>query len=98
MKHIATTPNNLLVLPITDLSRVRSMAFRPATRFFFWTFVVNFFILRHSVPWIGSQHPNPPYVEIGQVATAFYFAWLILITPIISTIENTLMEALSALL
>ena len=22
--------------------------------------------------WIGSQHPNSPYVEIGQITTAFY--------------------------
>jgi ubiquinol-cytochrome c reductase cytochrome b subunit len=45
----------------------------------FWFFVVDFFILM----WIGSQHPNTPYVEIGQFSTAFYFAWFLTIVPII---------------
>jgi ubiquinol-cytochrome c reductase cytochrome b subunit len=78
----------LLVLPLTDVSRIRGMAFRPAMKFFFWAFVVNFFILM----WIGSQHPNEPFVSIGQIATAFYFAWFIIIVPMVGLIENTLMD------
>ena len=78
----------LLVMPIVDTSRIRGNQFRPLMKFFFWVFVANFFILM----WIGSQHPNTPYVEIGQVATAFYFAWFIIIVPMIGLIENTLMD------
>jgi ubiquinol-cytochrome c reductase cytochrome b subunit len=78
----------LLILPLTDLSRIRGAVFRPAMKFFFWGFVINFLILM----WIGSQHPNTPYVEIGQVATAFYFAWFILIVPMVGLVENTLMD------
>jgi ubiquinol-cytochrome c reductase cytochrome b subunit len=78
----------LLILPITDLSRIRGAVFRPAMKLFFWVFVVNFFILM----WIGSQHPNTPYVEIGQVATAFYFAWFLIIVPLIGLSENTLID------
>jgi len=78
----------LLILPITDLSRIRGMVFRPAMKLFFWAFVVNFFILM----WIGSQHPNTPYVEIGQVATIFYFSWFFIIVPMIGLIENTLID------
>nr|YP_009710584.1 apocytochrome b [Amanita basii]QFZ98533.1 apocytochrome b [Amanita basii] len=78
----------LLVLPFTDLSRIRGNQFRPAMKLAFWFFVVDFFILM----WIGSQHPTTPYVEIGQVATAFYFAWFLFIVPIIGIIENTLFD------
>jgi ubiquinol-cytochrome c reductase cytochrome b subunit len=78
----------LLILPLTDLSRIRGMVFRPAMKFFFWAFAVNFFILM----WIGSQHPNTPYVEIGQVATAFYFAWFLILVPLIGMSENTLID------
>ena len=42
--------------------------------------------------WIGAEHPNTPYVEIGQVATAFYFTWFIFIVPASGIIENTLMD------
>ena len=78
----------LLVLPLTDLSRTRGNQFRPAMKLFFWFFVVDFIILM----WIGSQHPNEPYVTIGQAATAFYFAWFLIIVPAIGIFENTLMD------
>ena len=42
--------------------------------------------------WIGSQHPNEPFVFIGQVATFFYFAWFVLIVPVIGLVENTLID------
>lgn len=75
----------LLILPLTDLSRTRSNQFRPAMKLAFWFFVVDFIILM----WIGSQHPDSPFLEIGQLATAFYFAWFLLIVPIIGIVENT---------
>ena len=78
----------LLVLPLTDLSRTRGNKFRPLMKVAFWFFVVDFVILT----WIGSQHPTTPYVEIGQIATAFYFAWFLLIVPVIGLFENTTMD------
>ena len=78
----------LLILPLTDISRIRGSEFRPLMRFAFWSFVVNFIILT----WIGSQHPESPYLEIGQFATAFYFAYFVLIVPFIGLVENTLMD------
>jgi len=78
----------LLILPLTDLSRNRGSQFRPAMKLAFWFFVVDFIILM----WIGSQHPETPYVEIGQIATAFYFLWFLVIVPFIGISENTLMD------
>jgi quinol-cytochrome oxidoreductase complex cytochrome b subunit len=78
----------LLILPLTDLSRIRSIAFRPLMKFFFWVFIVNFIILM----WIGSQHPTEPFVFIGQVSTGLYFSYFLIIVPIIGLIENTLID------
>ena len=78
----------LLILPLTDVSRIRGNQFRPAMKLFFWFFVIDFFILM----WIGSQHPTTPYVEIGQISTAFYFLWFIFIIPAIGLYENTIMD------
>ena len=78
----------LLVLPITDLSRIRGSQFRPLMKLAHWFFIVNFFILM----WIGSQHPVSPYVEIGQISTAFYFIWFLAIVPAIGLIENSLFD------
>ena len=78
----------LLILPLTDLSRIRGSQFRPAMKLFFWFFVVNFVILM----WIGSQHPTSPYVEIGQISTAYYFLWFLVIVPVLGISENTIMD------
>jgi|ERR1700759_2090723 len=78
----------LLVLPFTDLSRVRGSQFRPMMKVANWAFFVNFLILM----WIGSQHPESPYVEIGQISTAFYFLWFLFLVPVIGLIENTLYD------
>lgn len=78
----------LLILPITDTSRIRGSQFRPFMKLFFWMLVVVFFILM----WIGSEHPTSPFVEVGQFATAFYFLWFILFVPAIGIIENSLFD------
>lgn len=41
---------------------------------------------------IGSQHVESPYVEIGAAATAFYFGWFLVVVPVIGIVENTLMD------
>lgn len=78
----------LLVLPLVDLSRVRGNQFRPAMKVAFWFFVVNFTILL----WIGACHPESPYLEIGQISTAFYFLWFLILVPAIGLAENTLFD------
>lgn len=78
----------LLILPLTDLSRIRSIQFRPLMKIGFWFLIVDFLILM----WIGSEHPYEPYVTIGQIATVFYFCWFLIIVPFIGIIENTLMD------
>jgi len=40
---------------------------------------------------LGSQHVDSPYVEIGAAATAFYFARFLVVVPVVGIIENTLM-------
>ena len=82
----------LLILPITDLSRIRGSQFRPLMKIALWSFFVNFFILT----WIGAMHPETPYLEIGQISTIFYFAWFLIIVPIIGMIENTLFDLSSS--
>ena len=78
----------LLALPLLDLSRIRGSQFRPLMRLAHWFFIVNFCILM----WIGACHPETPYLEIGQTATAFYFLWFLVIVPVIGIIENTFMD------
>lgn len=78
----------LLLIPLLDLSRVRGSQFRPLNRFIFWVLAADFVLLGY----LGSQHVEQPFVFTGQVATALYFAWFIVLVPVTSLIENTLID------
>lgn len=78
----------LLFIPIVDISRVRGSQSRPLIQIAFYALVVDFFILM----FVGSQHVESPYTEIGAFATAFYFGWFLIIVPVIGLIENTIMN------
>jgi ubiquinol-cytochrome c reductase cytochrome b subunit len=78
----------LLAMPVLDTSRVRGSAFRPLMKLAFWLLVVDFLILL----WCGGQHVEEPFITLGQFATTFYFSWFLIIVPVVSVIENTLID------
>jgi ubiquinol-cytochrome c reductase cytochrome b subunit len=78
----------LLVMPFTDLSRNRGIQFRPLSKIAFYVFVTNFLILMV----LGAKHVESPFIEFGQISTVIYFAHYLIIVPIVSLIENTLIE------
>ena len=78
----------IMLLPVTDLGRSKGLQFRPLSKFVFWVFVVNFLILMK----LGACHVETPFIELGQLSTALYFGYFLLIVPAISLIENTLMD------
>jgi ubiquinol-cytochrome c reductase cytochrome b subunit len=60
-------------------------------RFAFWAFVTDFFLLMY----LGSQHAEEPYITVGAFATVFYFAWFVVVVPVIGVVENTLADIAS---
>ncbi|WP_194743340.1 cytochrome b [Thermaurantiacus tibetensis] len=76
----------LLFLPWLDTSKVRSNAYRPLYRTFFWILVVDVLVLGY----VGAMPAEEPYVRIGQIATMYYFAHFLIILPIVSAIEKPL--------
>lgn len=76
----------LLVMPFTDFNRNRGIQFRPLSKIAFWFFVANFLILMQ----LGAKHVESPFIEFGQISTLLYFAYFLVILPLISLIENTL--------
>lgn len=77
-----------LFLPLLDLSRLRGLQFRPLAKFAFWFFIANFFYLM----FIGSVHPEEPFLTTGQIATIFYFSYFIIILPSLGILENSLAD------
>ena len=78
----------LMVMPITDLSKLRGVQFRPLSKIAFYVFVANFLILMQ----LGAKHVETPFIEFGQISTVLYFAHFFVIVPVISIIENSLVE------
>ena len=78
----------LLTMPFTDLSRYRGLQFRPLSKIAFFIFVGNFLILMQ----LGAKHVESPFIEFGQISTVIYFAHFLIIVPLISLLENSLIE------
>ena len=78
----------LFLLPYLNTSEVRSSSFRPIHRQFFWLLVLDYFVLG----WIGGCAPETPYLEIGQIATFFYFFYFLFIVPCLGILEKKLLD------
>ena len=66
-----------------DVQVKRTMADLQVTKFLFWLFIFNFFLLGV----IGGKPVETPYYEVGQLSTLFFFAfWFIL--PMLSIVES----------
>jgi len=78
----------LMVMPITDLSKLRGVQFRPLSKVAFYIFVANFLVLMQ----LGAKHVETPFIEFGQISTVLYFAHFFVIVPVVSLIENSLVE------
>ena len=78
----------LMVMPITDLSKLRGVQFRPLSKIAFFVFVANFLVLMQ----LGAKHVETPFIEFGQISTVLYFGHFFVIVPVLSIIENSLVE------
>uniref|UniRef100_A0A343J720 Cytochrome b n=2 Tax=Onychodactylus TaxID=113381 RepID=A0A343J720_9AMPH len=78
----------LMIIPLMHTSKQRSLTFRPLTQIMFWLLVSNTLILT----WIGGQPVEPPFIEIGQIASALYFLLFIMMMPMLGWWENKLMK------
>ena len=75
-------------MPFTDLSRSRGIQFRPLSKIAFYVFIANFLILML----LGAKHVESPFIEFGQISTVIYFAHFLIIVPIVSLLENSLID------
>jgi ubiquinol-cytochrome c reductase cytochrome b subunit len=78
----------VMILPITDLGVTKGLQFRPLSKIAFYIFVTNFLILLQ----LGAKHVEDPFIQFGQISTALYFAYFLIIMPGISILENTLID------
>lgn len=78
----------LLALPYLDKSILRGLQFRPLSKVAFYVFIANFLILMQ----LGAKHVEDPFIVFGQISTILYFSHFIVIVPLITLIENNLIN------
>jgi len=76
----------MALVPWTDTSAVRSGKYRPMFRWWFYLLVIDFFVLT----WAGAQPAEPPYSTISLIGAAYWFAYFLVILPILGVIEKPL--------
>jgi len=90
----------LFVLPWLDTSKVRSMRYRPLTRWFFIFFVLACL----GLGWCGAKNPDDlvfvmghdaeghevgfKFLWLGQLLTVYYFAYFVVVLPLMGIIEK----------
>ena len=67
-------------------AEIRSSLYRPLHKFFFWLLVADYIMLGY----LGQQIPESPFIEIGQVASIYYFAYFLVIVPVLGRFEQKL--------
>jgi len=74
----------LFILPWLDTSKVRSGAYRPLFKQFFWIFAINAVALGY----LGAMPAEGWYVIFSQICTAYYFAHFLIILPLLGFLEK----------
>ena len=75
----------LFILPWLDTSKVRSLRYRPVMRQLFIIFVLNALVLGY----LGGQPAEGAYVIAARVCTIYYFAYFLVLLPLVGMAEPT---------
>ena len=74
----------LAFLPWLDNAKTRSSRYRPLAKQFFWMFVVVCILLG----WLGGKPAEGIYIIAGRILTFVYFAYFLIVLPVLSKIEK----------
>jgi ubiquinol-cytochrome c reductase cytochrome b subunit len=74
----------LAFLPWLDTSRVRSGAYRPLFKLFFWLFA----IVCIGLGYLGAMPAEGAYVVWARILTALYFAHFLVFLPLLGLLEK----------
>ncbi|GAB4273601.1 MAG: cytochrome b [Pararhodobacter sp.] len=74
----------MALTPWLDTSSVRSGRYRPMFKSFFWLLAIDFVVLM----WAGAMPAEPPYSTISLIGAAYWFAYFLIILPILGVIER----------
>ena len=74
----------MALAPWLDTSSVRSGRYRPQFKWWFAILVVDFIVLM----WCGAMPAEEPYATIALIGSAYWFAYFLIILPLLGIIET----------
>ena len=75
----------LFFLPWLDTAKVRSARYRPIYKYFFALFFIDCLMLGY----LGGVVPEGIYLLLSRVCTIYYFAFFLVVMPLLSRFETT---------
>ena len=76
----------LALVPWLDTSNVRSGQYRPMFKWWYRLLIVDFIVLM----WVGGQTPTELTSWISLLASAYWFAYFLIVLPILGLVEKPL--------
>ena len=76
----------MLISTWLDTSSVRSGRYRPMFKWWFALLAVDFIVLM----WVGAMPTDFPYDWISLIGAAYWFAYFLVILPLLGLIEKPL--------
>ena len=76
----------MALAPWLDTSSIRSGRYRPMFKWWFALLALDFLVLM----WVGSMPTVSPYDWISLIAAAYWFAYFLVILPLLGVIEKPL--------
>ncbi|MCP5038338.1 MAG: cytochrome b [Rhodobacteraceae bacterium] len=74
----------MVFVPWLDTSKVKSGKYRPLFKWWYRLLVLDFLVLM----WCGAMPAEPPYSTIALIGASYWFAYFIVILPILGVIEK----------
>ena len=78
----------MALAPWLDTSSVRSGRYRPMFKAWFAVLVIDFVVLM----WTGSQVPSNFTAWLGLIASAYWFAYFLIILPLLGVLEKPVLQ------
>ncbi|MEO1950955.1 cytochrome b/b6 [Thioclava sp.] len=74
----------MALAPWLDTSKVRSGAYRPMFKWWFWLLAIDFMVLM----WVGAMPTDGIYPYISLIGATYWFVYFLVILPLLGLIEK----------
>jgi quinol-cytochrome oxidoreductase complex cytochrome b subunit len=78
----------LFLIPFNNTSDIRNTTYRPIFKICYWLLIASWFVLT----WIGQCPVEDIFAFVGQICTVYYYAFFIVLVPLVGKIESALIH------